>query len=105
MVLWKIKKRRGGGLDLADLVTKADRFGIQSILVEGGSSVATSFLKEGLVDRYVAVIAPRVIGRGTPAVADLKISKLADGITFKQYTFQTCGPDCMFVGYPDWRRR
>lgn len=105
LVLWKIKKRRGGGIDLHDLVAKADQFGFQSILVEGGSSVATSFLKAGLVDKYVAVIAPRVIGCGTPAVADLKTTRLTDGITFSRHSFEACGPDNIFVGYPKWERR
>ncbi|MFH1687044.1 MAG: bifunctional diaminohydroxyphosphoribosylaminopyrimidine deaminase/5-amino-6-(5-phosphoribosylamino)uracil reductase RibD [bacterium] len=104
LILWKIKRRRGGGLDLNDFVVKAGRFGLQSLLVEGGSSVATSFLKTGLVDKYVVVIAPRVIGCGTPAVADLKVARLADGIVFDRHLFKTCGRDAVFVGYPKWER-
>lgn len=41
------------------------RRGVRSLLVEGGSEVIASFLREGLVDRWTLYLAPVVIGGRT----------------------------------------
>lgn len=47
------------------------RRGIRSVLVEGGSRVIASFLREHLVDRLSLFVAPVLIGEGAPSlVAD-----------------------------------
>jgi len=69
-------------------------------LVEGGGGVATSFLKAGLVDKYVIVMAPLILGSGVSAVGEIHTRKLADAISFDRYWFQRSGTDNVFVGYP-----
>ncbi len=49
---------------------------ISSVLIEGGSQIITSALKDNLVNRLVTVIAPKIIGQGIEAVGDLKIRNL-----------------------------
>lgn len=39
-------------------------FGIQSVLVEGGSKIFTMFLKSGLVDKIYVFLSPSVMGKG-----------------------------------------
>lgn len=46
----------------------ADR-GIERVLVEGGPTVAGSFLAAGAVDRFTLYIAPRILGEG-PRLSD-----------------------------------
>jgi diaminohydroxyphosphoribosylaminopyrimidine deaminase/5-amino-6-(5-phosphoribosylamino)uracil reductase len=38
--------------------------GIQSVLVEGGASVAGAFIEAGLVDRVALFVAPKLLGGG-----------------------------------------
>ena len=52
--------------------------GVRQVLVEGGATLAAAFLAEGLVDELIVHLAPTFLGAGTPAVADLGITTLAD---------------------------
>jgi diaminohydroxyphosphoribosylaminopyrimidine deaminase/5-amino-6-(5-phosphoribosylamino)uracil reductase len=47
------------------------REGVQSLLLEGGPTIAASFLTEGLVDRLLVFVAPVLAGRGVPMLAEL----------------------------------
>lgn len=51
-----------GALNLKTLLHELYKQGIESILVEGGGTVASSFLEAGLVDKIAAFIAPVIIG-------------------------------------------
>jgi diaminohydroxyphosphoribosylaminopyrimidine deaminase/5-amino-6-(5-phosphoribosylamino)uracil reductase len=53
---------------------------IASLLVEGGAGVNTSFLKENLVDRLIAVLAPKIVGAGINAVGDLGIRRMDNAL-------------------------
>lgn len=70
----------GSGVDLQQLLQWLASQGIQSLFVEGGSSVITSFVRQRLVDRLLLVIAPMLIGDGTPAIGDLGTEALAGAI-------------------------
>jgi diaminohydroxyphosphoribosylaminopyrimidine deaminase/5-amino-6-(5-phosphoribosylamino)uracil reductase len=50
----------------------------QHVFLEGGPTLAAAFLRAGLVDEVVAYVAPLLLGAGTPAVADLGITTIAD---------------------------
>ena len=104
LTFWSIRRRRDGQLDVADLVRKAGQFGLRSLLVEGGSRVATSFLKAGLVDKYVAFVAPKLLGTGIDAVGDLGIASIDRALTFARTEILTCGPDIVVIGYPKRRK-
>jgi len=104
LIFWTVKANRKGLLDVDDLVNHADRFGLRSLLVEGGSQVATAFLNAGLVDKYVAFVAPLMLGQGIESIGDLKSKKIADAIEFEHAEFTPSGKDIMFTGYPKWRR-
>ncbi len=105
LIYWNISKLRNGSLNLDDLLKKAGEFGIRNLLIEGGSEVATTFLKAKLVDKYIAVLSPKIIGFGTNSFNDLNIRKISDSITFKESEFLPNGSDCLFIGYPDWSRK
>lgn len=100
LIFWQVRPTRDGLLDVADLVRKADLFGLQSLLVEGGARLATSFLKAGLVDKLVVFTAPTVIGRGVEAIGELGVRRLCDAVEVTQGSFTTLGRDSVFIGYP-----
>jgi len=64
---------KSNGLDLKSLLGKLAERGITSVLIEGGSGVITSFLKQGLVDQIIVITAPILIGQGISAVGELNI--------------------------------
>nr|MBN2277713.1 bifunctional diaminohydroxyphosphoribosylaminopyrimidine deaminase/5-amino-6-(5-phosphoribosylamino)uracil reductase RibD [candidate division Zixibacteria bacterium] len=100
IIVWSVKKGRGG-VSLDDLLDKAGRFGITSLLIEGGNRLATSLLKEGLVDKHYIFIAPKIIGKGINAVGDLALKRMADAISYRNAHYYTeYEPDLLFVGYP-----
>src|SRR5215217_9059965 len=62
--------RVDAGLDLDLLLKALSERGVRAILLEGGPTLAGSFLAAGLIDRVVAYIAPVLIGGGgKPALA------------------------------------
>ena len=52
----------GPRVDLRDLMTKLGAAGIDSILLEGGSTLAWSALESGIVQKVQAYIAPKIFG-------------------------------------------
>ncbi len=104
LILWEVKTERTGHIDLKDFLEKASAFGLRSLLVEGGARLATSFLKAKLVDKFVAITAPKVLGEGIEAVGDLEIRKVSQAIEFDNARFVRSGQDMVFVGYPKRKR-
>ncbi len=49
------------------------REGVQSVLLEGGPTLAAAFLRARLVDRVVWFLAPKLLGAGPAAVGDLGV--------------------------------
>ncbi len=54
--------RAADGLSLPHLLRILGEIGVRSVMVEGGASVLTSFLKAGLVDWVLVTIAPFFVG-------------------------------------------
>ncbi len=65
-----------GMVALKDLLQKLGQRNISSVLVEGGATTITSFIRQGLADKVVAIIAPRIMGKGVETVGDLGILKV-----------------------------
>ncbi len=103
VIFWEVKVTGNGLLDIRDLVRRAGEFGLQSLLVEGGESLATSFIKADLVDKYVVSVAPKILGQGIPSVGDLGRKKISEAIELKQTRIEQVGRDIVCSGYP--RRR
>ena len=63
-----------GRVDLKALLKMLGKRDISSLLVEGGAETITSFLRLGLADRVMAIIAPKIMGKGTDAVGELNVT-------------------------------
>ena len=66
--------------DLKAMLRNLGDRGFLHVLCEGGLELARALAKEGLVDEWLTVLAPKVIGHGRLAAAVLipKVSILAD---------------------------
>ena len=92
------------GIDLAAGLARLRSLGIRCVLVEGGSRVITSALRERLADRVVVAVAPILLGKGTDAVGDLGASLVQDGLRLRNRTVHQLGPDLVVAGDLDWAR-
>ncbi|MBU0579978.1 MAG: bifunctional diaminohydroxyphosphoribosylaminopyrimidine deaminase/5-amino-6-(5-phosphoribosylamino)uracil reductase RibD [Candidatus Margulisbacteria bacterium] len=74
---------------------------ITSILIEGGSEVAASAIKNKLVDKLYYFIAPKLIGGRTavPTIGDLGINKLKQAYNIKDLSVEKIGEDLLVQGY------
>lgn len=82
-----------GRIDLGKLLFALGKRNITSLLVEGGAAVATTFLKENLVDRLLVILTPKIIGNGINAIGDLGIRRMDDALGFSFQRITRLGDD------------
>ncbi len=70
-----------------------------SLLVEGGKSIITSFIKTGLADKLMIFVAPKLIGEGIDAVGDLSIHTMMESTELKMVSYKRIGTDILIEGY------
>lgn len=75
--------------------------GICSLMIEGGSSFAASALNDGIVDKVVFFIAPKIIGgkNSIPAIGGDVFRSLDNAFKIHNVKVSRVGQDIMFVGY------
>ena len=70
--------------------------GITRLLVEGGGIIASSFLKEALVDEIFWFRAAKIIGGdGVQAISKMGIENLKDTIQVKRLSVEIMGEDVL----------
>lgn len=95
-------KGRRGIVDLRDLMTALHRLEVQSILIEGGSTLLGSFLKERLHDKFLAFVAPKLVG-GTGArspITGWSVSDMTRALELRETCIRTFDGDVAVEGYP-----
>lgn len=93
-----LRENRAHRVDLKNLLKKLGERNINSLLVEGGAEIITSFLKEKLADRIIVVIAPLIMGQGLRSVKDLGIKKIEDLISFSSLKLYNLEKDLILNG-------
>lgn len=94
-----------GRIDLRSLLRRLGQEGgpdgrkMNSVMVEAGRALATSFFREDLVDRYYLFIAPKLVGQGVSSLDDLEIRRMADALEFADTSWEQVGRDLLFRGY------
>ncbi len=68
--------------------------GVQSLLLEGGPTLAAAFLDEGLVDKILVFVAPQLSGEG-PTI----LGSLASPLTLSRQSVQSIGEDLLVTAY------
>jgi diaminohydroxyphosphoribosylaminopyrimidine deaminase/5-amino-6-(5-phosphoribosylamino)uracil reductase len=104
--------RDAGGLDLAALVDALAARGVRTVLLEGGPTLAGSFLAAGLVDRVIAYLAPVLIGGGGLAAIEGAGAGTIEGVLrMRLEEVVRIGPDLRITATPQpesrqvsWRR-
>jgi diaminohydroxyphosphoribosylaminopyrimidine deaminase/5-amino-6-(5-phosphoribosylamino)uracil reductase len=68
--------------------------GVQSLLLEGGPTLATAFLEAGFVDKLMLFVAPRLSGGGPRFLGELDAPVALSGIEL-----EPIGEDLLMTGY------
>ena len=64
---------------------------IRHVLLEGGPTLATAFLRAGLVDQVVAYTAPALLGAGAAALADFGAATITDALRLSHPRVEVLG--------------
>ena len=95
---------RDGRIDLPALMDILAEKSVTSILVEGGSSLTGSMLRERLIDKYYVFEAPKILGGddGIPMVAGEGPKQMDQCLVLKNVQVRRFGEDILVVGSPDY---
>ena len=91
----------GGGVYLVALLECLGRLGINSLMVEGGARIITSFLREQLVDLLVLTVSPLLVG-GLHAVDSLGVTDPVCFPRLSQPRYEWLGDDLILWGELGW---
>jgi len=92
---------KNGKVDLRAFLSKMGEMGMMSVLVEGGGRVNGAFLDEGLVDKFLLFLSPRLMGDPqSPGIFQGKgFEHLKDSISVKDVKVKRIGEDILVEGY------
>jgi len=93
---------QGSALDLSSVLDELATRSIQSVLVEGGPSLAGLLLEAGLINKISFFVAPLIIGgQDAPsAIAGSGVEKIADAIRLERVEVHPHAADLEITGYP-----
>jgi len=96
-----VQDRRDGPVDLPALMQDLGRRGMLSVLIEGGGTVNASALAAGIVDKVIALVAPRLIGgAAAPTPVDGPgLGEGADAVRLRDVQVQPLGQELVIEGY------
>ncbi len=96
-----ILEYEGDRVDLEWLMRRLGEMGICSLMIEGGSSLGASSLNDGVVDRVVFFIAPKIIGgkHSIPAIGGNAFRSLNDAFRIEGVKVSRIGQDIIIDGY------
>jgi 3,4-dihydroxy 2-butanone 4-phosphate synthase/GTP cyclohydrolase II len=91
---------KDGLLDLPALMDELAKRQVDSVMVEGGARVITSFVKLKLVDLFVITVSPKLVG-GLPVI-DAESFKASPFLQLKEVHYQQLGQDLVIWARPGW---
>jgi diaminohydroxyphosphoribosylaminopyrimidine deaminase/5-amino-6-(5-phosphoribosylamino)uracil reductase len=93
-----------GMIDLAALMGILGEMSVTSLLVEGGSLITGSMLRERLVDKFYIFKAPKILGGGdgVPMAAGPGPKRMDQCPVLKDIHVRRFDDDTLIVGYPEY---
>ena len=88
--------------DLCVVLKELGNRSIQSVLVEGGATIAGQFVDAGLVNKVTFFIAPKIVGGAdaVSAVGGKGVEMMSDALELENITVTQRGRDIEVTGYP-----
>jgi diaminohydroxyphosphoribosylaminopyrimidine deaminase/5-amino-6-(5-phosphoribosylamino)uracil reductase len=94
-------RERAGQINLKDTMRKLAQMEITNILVEGGGTLIGSLFDEGLVDKVLFFISPKIIG-GKEAISSVMgkgIARIDKAVRLKEVKLKRLGEDFLIEAY------
>lgn len=91
-----------GRLDLKKAMKRLYEEGITDILLEGGSEVNASFMRDGLIQKYIVYIAPKILG-GKSSYTPFRgedVETVDEAVQLRFETVEKVGEDLKVFAYP-----
>ena len=89
-----------GEIDLKYVLKKLGEMNISSVLVEGGSAIITTIVRQQLADKLVVITAPKLMGSGVEAIGDLGTLAADDALQFSFDRTYRSGDDIVIEARP-----
>ena len=81
--------------DLASVLETLGAQGVKELWVEGGPTVASRFVSEGLVNEYLVYLAPKVLGGSRVALQDVGVGSMLEAVELKFESVTQLGDDIL----------
>jgi diaminohydroxyphosphoribosylaminopyrimidine deaminase/5-amino-6-(5-phosphoribosylamino)uracil reductase len=78
-----------------DILGHLGDMGLHAVLVEGGSSIHSSLVRSGSVDKFLIFIAPKLLGQGVPIVQWEAPERIAEACSLVITQVKTIGGDVL----------
>jgi diaminohydroxyphosphoribosylaminopyrimidine deaminase/5-amino-6-(5-phosphoribosylamino)uracil reductase len=91
---------KNGGVDLKRLMSELGSEEITSIMIEGGGEVLGWAFDEGIVDKVMFFIAPRIVGGEGICISGKGVENIKDAIELERVEMKQVGNDFLLIGYP-----
>jgi diaminohydroxyphosphoribosylaminopyrimidine deaminase/5-amino-6-(5-phosphoribosylamino)uracil reductase len=97
----EVRNRSRNKVNLTHMAQELGKLGITSVMIEGGAEIAASAIEEGIVDKIIFFISPKIIGGKTAPgpVGGEGVAKMTDVIKLKHIRTKRFGEDIMIEGY------
>jgi len=94
-------KNKNGKIDLRSLMKELGRLEITSVMIEGGSSVNASVLANGIADKVMIFVAPKIIGGvdSIPSIGGKSPALLRNAFNLNNLQVKKIGEDLLLEGY------
>ena len=97
--VWRLPLRQDT-LSWLPLLKKLASFGIVSVMIEGGATIASSALKEKIVDKVIFYYAPKILGGDGRVMLDgLGIRRVRQSLPIKHLQVRKSAGDLIVSGY------
>jgi len=98
--VWSMEEE-GGRIPLQPVLKRLGEREIMSLMIEGGSEVNAAALEEGIVDKVILFLSPRLIGGASAPswIGGKGIQSLEGSWSVKNISLEWVGDDIMFEGY------
>lgn len=95
-----VVKGREKRVDLIDLMKRLGQMQFTNILMEGGGSLTAGFFEQGLVDKVMVFISPKIIGGGEARlpVAGTGADKIEEALRLKEVQVSRLSEDILVEG-------
>ncbi|WP_078863726.1 bifunctional diaminohydroxyphosphoribosylaminopyrimidine deaminase/5-amino-6-(5-phosphoribosylamino)uracil reductase RibD [Streptomyces sp. AcH 505] len=92
--------RAARGLSVPALLAVLHERGVRSVLLEGGPTLAGSFVAAGAVDQVVGYLAPVLLGAGPHALGEAGITTIGDALRLRMTESVRVGADLRITATP-----